>query len=527
MATNLTDIIKKVRTALRGEEVRGSIADGLEFCGQVVEGERDSAKAAADRAEAAAKNAEAAATQGVLNAVDPTLTLSGKAADAKATGAAVDKLEGKKADKTDLDVERKRIDTLNEGGLNLKDEVIDTSIKAWLTEHPEATTTVQDGAITEKKINTKFLPYIIKDYVTPEMFGAVGDGTADDTEYIQNAVNYAIEKKKEIHLEKVYKTTAPIKIEAASIFLKGEHSSIKYDGFESAILLKHVTDSDIVFGVITADNGNCIEMQSTSNADYCQYINISAISLKCKEKCLFFNRTGGWINEIRISKAMLARGNFGVYADGGTDKKYQSNINGIRLINIGIEGVTTGFYLKSGCRFWSISAIRSQESFTNLFETAGYVNSITFYGCDVVGSDKISCSEDTTDFVIYGPVTIAGDKEYNMGVIQNGILYASSVNSTSYIENSIIRPVTAETAEISITVPISGGYWYSGWIQYGLDHINFLYTSNSKTGVIDSGYLIEVTALDTIKITKKSGTFKAYIAGVCSVTKLGTRTTAE
>ena len=85
--------------------------------------------------------------------IDPTLTLSGKAADAKATGAAVDKLEDKKADKTDLDTERKRIDVLNDGGLNIKDEVIDTSIKAWLTEHPEATTTVQDGAVTEQKLS--------------------------------------------------------------------------------------------------------------------------------------------------------------------------------------------------------------------------------------------------------------------------------------------------------------------------------------------------------------------------------------
>ncbi len=172
MAKNLTDIIKKVRTALRGEEVRGSIADGLEYCGQVVEGERDSAKAAADRAEAAAESAEAAATQGVLNAVDSTLTLSGKAADAKATGAAVDKekerasksenaLEDKKADKTDLDTERKRIDVLNEGGLNLKDDVIDTSIKAWLTEHPEATTTVQDGSIGYEKLSESFKKQII------------------------------------------------------------------------------------------------------------------------------------------------------------------------------------------------------------------------------------------------------------------------------------------------------------------------------------------------------------------------------
>ena len=225
MATNLTDIIKKVRTALRGEEVRGSIADGLEYCGQVVEGERDSAKAAADRAEAAAESAEAAATQGVLNAVDFTLTLSGKAADAKATGAAVDKLEDKKANKTDLDTERKRIDVLNEGGLNLKDEVIDTSIKTWLTEHPEATTTVQDGAITEAKINTEFLPYIKKDYVTPEMFGAIGDGVHDDTASIKTAIDTGYD----VHLtsNRTYLVTNTITINKLQNF-NGKNSTIKF-----------------------------------------------------------------------------------------------------------------------------------------------------------------------------------------------------------------------------------------------------------------------------------------------------------
>lgn len=66
MATNLTDIIKKVRTALRGEDVRGSIADGLEYCGQISE----NAKADMEATAAATKEAiesNAAATKEQLS----------------------------------------------------------------------------------------------------------------------------------------------------------------------------------------------------------------------------------------------------------------------------------------------------------------------------------------------------------------------------------------------------------------------------------------------------------------------------
>lgn len=135
--------------------------------------------------------------------IDPTLTLSGKAADARATGNAIkteksratsaeSALDDKKADKTDLDIERKRIDVLNDGGLNLKDEVIDTSIKAWLADHPEATTTVQDYSLTFNKMVIGTLGY-----VTPEMFGAKGDGVTDDTEALLKAIptGYPIREK--------------------------------------------------------------------------------------------------------------------------------------------------------------------------------------------------------------------------------------------------------------------------------------------------------------------------------------------
>ena len=64
MATNLTDIIKKVRTALRGEEVRGSIADGLEYCGQISEDAKaDMEAAAASTKEQLSKDIDAKAAE--------------------------------------------------------------------------------------------------------------------------------------------------------------------------------------------------------------------------------------------------------------------------------------------------------------------------------------------------------------------------------------------------------------------------------------------------------------------------------
>lgn len=52
---------------------------------------------------------------------------------------------------------------------------VDESVENWLDEHPEATTTVQDHSLTYTKLVNGTLGF-----VTPEMFGAVGDGITVD-----------------------------------------------------------------------------------------------------------------------------------------------------------------------------------------------------------------------------------------------------------------------------------------------------------------------------------------------------------
>lgn len=167
------EVIDGIRNAVLGKEVREDIAQMGEYVEQFAN----------------------TAGENIQKAIDPTLSLSGKAADAAKVGEAVGQLKEDKVDKPTTTDDGK-IPRAKGGDVEWvevgqpTDAQTNSAVKKWLDEHPEATTTVQDGSIEEQKINKSFLLWIKKDYVTPQMFGAKGDGTTDDSESFKEALKH-------------------------------------------------------------------------------------------------------------------------------------------------------------------------------------------------------------------------------------------------------------------------------------------------------------------------------------------------
>lgn len=277
----------------------------------------------------------------------------------------------------------------------------------------------QDGVtIMNKDLYDNLQDGIEERGVTPEMFGAVGDGVHDDTEAIQKAINFITNNHLTLCLNKIYRIDQTLVIKGSRFTIFGLNSNIEYSGNDSAIRVTGASDCSIFLGYVSALKGNCIEFYSTSSLDYVQYVNLEFKNLKSKNNCILFNPVGGWTTEVRIFGGMLNAGNYGIFAD----SKNKDMINGIKVYNLGIEGVTTGFYLANGCQSWSIISPRYAEAHERVFETVGTIRNITFIGSDYFYYEKCLFSE-KTHIIIRAPLTMEGGVVISSnGIVNNGIV---------------------------------------------------------------------------------------------------------
>lgn len=117
------------------------------------------------------------------------------------------------------------------------DEQTAEAVSDWLDDHPEATTTVQDYSLTYKKLVNGTLGF-----VTPEMFGAVGDGVTDDT----NAVEEALQSGKPVYaMGKTYRVSR-LKLDNVTLVGESREKTI-FHSTSSVILGKNIDISRVGF----------------------------------------------------------------------------------------------------------------------------------------------------------------------------------------------------------------------------------------------------------------------------------------
>ena len=190
----------------------------------------------------------------------------------------------------------------------------------------------------------------IKTYITPEMFGAKGDGIADDTASIQTAITYAINNKKVLKFKGKYTITSQIIVnDAIEIDLNGSEIIANYRIPNVFYFKKEngsITGAKIRNGVINcndvADNG--INIYRATGGFYCDDIRIIK-PLKCGVVAGTENKESSYeimINRLTIDRESGSKypsGSYGVYLDNVTDSRITDTI---------IVGVENGVYANGG-----------------------------------------------------------------------------------------------------------------------------------------------------------------------------------
>lgn len=129
-----------------------------------------------------------------------------------------------------------QIDDVVDGKL---EPMIAEATDEWMRDHPEIITTVQDGSLTEVKFADSLKAKTIKEYVTPEMYGAVGDGVENDTQAVKDAV--ASGKQVVVFNHHYINDSITITSNCKILFLDGAY--LDYDGTGNAV---HVTGNNVV-----------------------------------------------------------------------------------------------------------------------------------------------------------------------------------------------------------------------------------------------------------------------------------------
>lgn len=301
------------------------------------------------------------------------------------------------------------------------DEQTDDAVKKWLNEHPEATTTVQDRSLTEMKFTDHLKTKTIKDYVTPEMYGAKGDWSTDDTQAVQSAFDSGYN----VMLVNGYVCRSTVIVNDAK-----QRTISGFNINKSALLFK---------------DGAQLIIGSNSNVNELRMNNMSVVGDGTQDSVLKIqNVTNVYINQVNIAEGgiyLLELDHADIVFINGCIFA-GSNKQDVWQPCAGIKLTSANPVFISNCNIWNV---------TNVFEIIGttrvinvFRNWIEFVKCVVHASNVeiINC---------------------NLEVSQNNIVF-SIHGDMSYLDSRIVMLDTISTG-FDITINVT-----DNWINYYITH---------------------------------------------------------
>ena len=291
------------------------------------------------------------------------------------------------------------------------------AVDNWLNAHPEATTTVQDGAITAQKLNAALLPYVINGaYIITSINGDLG-AKVNAALQTHNAVvvpygDYTLEQP--IIINGDYKTLIVL-------------GKITYSGNDFAVKLLNSRFCKVAVKEIVCANGSCFRVQADSAL--CQLNEIHSEYLDGKI-CVDINATGSssigtqhisiYSNFLRASEKGISITSSGTCWCGEI-KFFSGEISGTNAIGMYTNGTITAIRAYGlGC-----------ENLATALELNGNNSECTFYGCRVEDAGKFVINGNVNTFVFDGSnIQTAKIDLSNAGTI-NGMIYRGLIYGTN------------------------------------------------------------------------------------------------
>ena len=266
-------------------------------------------------------------------------------------------------------------------------------------------------------------------FVTPQDFGAKGNGWTDDTEAVQKAIDSG---NSVFFPYGEYLISEPIILNDKKFWsLNAQDATIVYTGTDYSIKILNARNCRFHIGMVYATNGGGIEFYSDSKASWNQYNALTFNAIVAKTDCIHIETSGeGWSNENQVYGGRFAAGNNGV----NIVSRSKHTVNGWKFYNCGIEGVTNGFMFdateeEEGAILNNVIAnARYGEAFETVLKTRGLVADCLWIAPSRILPEFIIASGATTRFEIIAPIgewwRMPYGRAWHRGCIINGKLMA-------------------------------------------------------------------------------------------------------